>query len=295
MRSVALILAFAASLAVHTPMRAQTQSWPATVLITNDDGIDNPGLLALVEAFAPRVKTYVVAPMENKSGSTNYLLALSTRSLEVERRDLMEGVVAYAVDGYPADAVALAIGGLLEEPPDLVVSGINTGPNLGGDWSLSGTVGATRMATVLGVPGIAVSGYSPDHPETLAAAARWVVELAHSSLVKELEPGGYLTVSVPRVPLSEIQGVSVVSRAPRSWTLDFSAAEEGASQPGRQLWRLQFTPHQTTPEQGTDVHAYRANRIAIVPMRVDENDRGLLEQLLRSGAGIPDWPASQGQ
>lgn len=295
MRSVVLILAFAAVWPVHGPLAAQTESWPATVLITNDDGIDDPGLRALVEAFAPRVKTYVVAPMENKSGSTNYMLALSARSLEVERRDLMDGVVAYAVDGYPADAVALAIGGLLDEPPDLVVSGVNGGPNLQGDWSLSGTVGAPRMAAVLGVPGIAVSGYSPDHMETLAAAAAWVVELAHSSLVRELEPGGYLTVSVPRVALSEIQGVSVVSRAPRSWTLDFSAAEEAASQPGRQLWRLQFTPHETTPEEGTDVHAYRANRIAVVPMRVDENDRGTLEQLLRSGARLPAWPVSQGQ
>jgi 5'-nucleotidase len=273
------------------PAEAQAQEWPNKVVITNDDGIDDDGLLALARAFAPHAQTFVVAPMENRSGSTNYVSAIATRALEVERRDLGEGITAYAVDGFPADAVIFALAGLLaDEGPDLVLSGINNGANLSDDAYLSGTVGAARMAAFAGVPAIAISGHN-NEPETLAAIADWVVELSRSRLVRDLEPRQYLTVSVPRVPASEITGVEIVRRGTWQYTVEFEPGPEAEREPGRERWHLQLLSNPGTAAPGTDVHAFGEKRIAIVPMRVDDLDYDLLEHLLTSGAEIPDWRA----
>jgi 5'-nucleotidase len=276
------------------PLPAQGQDWPRRVLITNDDGIDDPGLLALARVFAPVAETYVVAPMGNRSGSASYLSAISRGELEVQKRDLGEGVTAYAVDGYPADAVTFGLTALLaENPPDLVISGINSGPNLTDDAYLSGTIGAARIAALLGVRAMAVSGHNGE-PETLAALAAWVAQLASSPVIRQLESRQYLTVSIPRVPATEIEGVDVAIRGPRTWKLGFRPSEETASQANRELWAFSISRQEAETPDGADTHSYRANRIAIVPMRVDEQDYKLLEQLQKDGSQIPDWPPSGG-
>lgn len=276
-------------------LNAQTADWPRKVLLTNDDGIEAEGLLALVRAFAPVAQTHVVAPLENRSASTNYISAIARRGLEVEVRSLYDGVEAYGVDGYPADAVVFALRGFMaDEPPDLVISGVNDGPNLSDDWNLSGTVGAAQIAAFFGVPAIAVSGYSAEHPETLEALARWVVELARSRLVRDLEAGQYLAVSAPRVALDEIEGVVVVRRAPRPWRITLERSDDAPTNAGRQTWSLSFHNREVLVPTATDVHAYGQNLIAIVPMRVDEHDYELLDELLRSGTQLPAWPPGDG-
>lgn len=278
------------------PLNAQTEDWPRKVLLTNDDGIEAEGLLALVRAFAPVAETYVVAPLENRSASTNYISAISRRGLEVETRSLHDGISAYGVDGYPADAVVFALCGLLAgDPPDLVISGVNDGPNLSDDWNLSGTIGAAQIAAFFGVPAIAVSGYSADQPATLEALARWVVDLAHSRLVRDLVAGQYLAVSAPPVAVDEIEGVVVVRRAPRPWRIELERSDEAPANADHQRWSLRFRNHETAAPDATDVHAYRQNLIAIVPMRVDEHDYRLLEELLGSGADLPAWPPRDGR
>lgn len=269
-----------------------TEAWPRSVLITNDDGLESEGLQALVRTFAPQLKTYVVAPLENRSGSTNYLSAFARRSMAVERRDLGDGVVAFAVDGYPADAVALALHGLIEPRPDIVISGVNSGPNLAGAWNLSGTVGAAQIAAFFGVPAIAVSGYSDSEPETLEAAARWILWLGRSPLMRELEPGGYLTVSIPRLPISEITGVDVVPRGTSDWRIAFEAAAD-SSPDGRSVWNFSLVSLDDEPQDGTDRHVYAHGRIAVVPMRVDEHDYELLESLRRQPDRLPSWPPAR--
>jgi 5'-nucleotidase len=297
MKHMTLLMALAcATLMASGPLAAQNETWPHTVLLTNDDGIDAEGLRALVRAFAPVAKVYVIAPMGNRSGSTNYVSAIATRELEVEPRDLGDGVTAYAVDGYPADAVVFGLGGLLlEDPPDLVISGVNTGPNLSSDWTLSGTVGAARMAAFYDIPAIAVSGWSAENLETLEATARWTVELSRTHLVRYLEPGQYLTVSIPRVPLSEIEGVELARRGPRPYNLVLVKSGEPASTPQRELWNLSFRPHPAGEDPGTDTHAYDTNHVVIVPMRVGEVDFDVLGKLLESDPGIPAWPPSGSQ
>ncbi len=291
MRYLIALLALALVLTLAAPGWGQDLDFPRSVLITNDDGIDDPGLRALVRAFAPQVRTFVVAPMENRSGSTNYISAFARPELQVERRDLGEGVIAYAVDGYPADAVALALGGLLAERPDIVISGVNGGPNLANAWSLSGTVGAVRAAASLGVRAVAVSGYSADLPETLDAAARWVVELTRSDLVSQLQPGDYLTVSVPRVAVELIEGVVVARRSAPVWTLAFERQSESE---GRETWRMSIRELESTREENTDAALYPTHRIVIVPMRMDEHHYDLLEKLGGGTGGAPAWPPKPG-
>ncbi len=276
--------------AVTPPLLGQDAPWPRRVLLTNDDGIEAEGLATLIDAFAPAAEVFVVAPQGNRSASTNYVSAIAARSLAVERRDTGDGVTAYAVDGFPADAVVFGLTALLaDRPPDLVISGVNEGPNLSDDWNLSGTVGAAQMAAFLGVPAIAVSGYSRDHPETLAMIGRWTIELARGRIVRELGPGQYLTVSIPRVAAAEIEGVEVVRRGPRPWAIVLEPAPD-AEPPGRELWNLRFSPLDVAPPVGTDLYAYAANRIAIVPMRVDEHDYRSLERIKARGARLPAWP-----
>jgi len=274
---------------------AQVSDWPRKVVITNDDGIDDDGLIALATVFASVTETFVIAPMDNRSGSTNYVSAIATRSITVERRDLGPGITAYAVDGYPADAVVFALAGLLaDDPPDLVISGINNGTNVSDEAYLSGTVGAARMAAFAGIPAIAVSGHN-NEPETLDAIARWVVELARTTLVRELEPRQYLTVSVPRIPLSEIKGAEIVRRGPWPYTVSLERDADFAGRSGQELWRLSFSARPVARQPGTDIQALGENHIAIVPMRIDEHDYGLLETLLATTPDLPAWPPDAGR
>ncbi|MBU1674687.1 5'/3'-nucleotidase SurE, partial [bacterium] len=163
----ALLLLAAVSVA-SSPMPPDSP-WFSRVLISNDDGIENPRLQVLVDAFAPHCEVWVVAPLVNRSGSSNYCSAFSSKTLAVEPRDLGEGVRAWGVDGYPADCVMLALTTLMKDsPPDLVLSGVNSSPNLADGWLASGTIGVVRTAAHRGFRAVAFSGLRED-PEMMSA------------------------------------------------------------------------------------------------------------------------------
>jgi len=137
--------------------------WPKSVLITNDDGIGDEKMIAMALAFSEIAETYIIAPIDDKSGSSHYASVFSKNFLTAEKQDIDNSITAYQVDDYPADCIFLGLKGLMKDnPPDLVISGINGGPNLGYDWMASGTIGAARMAAFWGVPAIAVSGFKGD-------------------------------------------------------------------------------------------------------------------------------------
>jgi 5'-nucleotidase len=282
-----------ASLTISVLGGAEETTWPKRVLITNDDGIDDIGIAALARAFSKVSETIVIAPLEDRSGSGN-CTSLGPRKYlaELETRDLGQGVVAYGLDGFPADCVYFALQGLLrEDPPDLVISGINGGPNLGPDWFGSATVGAARVAAFVGVPALAVSGIFSGDPGAVNAAAEWIVRLAQSPVARRLEPGQYLTVSIPRIPPSEIRGVKIAARAGLDATGYFRFIPSGDSVvagAGREVW--QMTPPQDSYSRlEGDVVAYAENFIVIVPMRVDETDRNAIKRLLGATGNIPPW------
>lgn len=265
--------------------------WPQRVLITNDNGIEDVKIIELARAFSKVAETYVVAPREDRSSSTHYMTATQKGSLKVERRPIGEGIHAYAVDGFPADCVVLALTGIMKDnPPNLVISGINGGPNLGKDWLFSGTIGAARVASFAGFPAIAVSGLDDDVPEMVEAVNRWVVRLAQSPLVRELKPQQYLTVSIPRVLPGEIQGVCIAERAGLLEKPVFAKADSSDLEDGQELWRIIGTEklNYSLPKN-CDISLYNLGYIVVIPMVCDEHDYRLLTGLRNEQGRLPKW------
>jgi 5'/3'-nucleotidase SurE len=276
-----------------TPAQAApAQDTPAAdrprVLLTNDNGIDDPKLIALARAFAPRAETWVVAPADDQSGSGAFVKLPRTGAVAVERRDLGDGIEAFAVDGHPGDCVLVALLALLREsPPTLVVSGINGGPNLGAGWMFSGTIGAARVAALAGLPAVAVSGLDDDVPGAVDAAVEWVVRFTEHRAVRELEPGQYLTVTLPPGGPTEVQGVRVADRAPLHEGPDLTYDEASG------VCRITGTlEREVALSEIADERLHAEGAIVVVPMRAGEVDGARLLEWLRRDPGFPGWRPS---
>jgi 5'-nucleotidase len=290
---VALLPTLACSAAGVADPEDNESTWPRRVLVTNDNGIDDTGMVELARALAKVTETHVVAATTDRSGSSNLMSVLRTGEFRVERRDLGEGIEAYALDGYPADCVLFALAGpMRDSPPDLVISGINGGPNLGDDWLGSGTIGAARTAAYIGIPAVAVSGLEDDDPEAVRAAVQWVVDLVRSQAVRDLRAPQYLTVSLPLAVPGGVAGVEVVTRG--RGLISGMASPVGEETAGTlQTWRLELVSRLEAAPVDSDVAANRRRSIAVVPMRVDESDPELLALLRGNPAMLPEWSAPE--
>src|SRR5215207_4596572 len=199
-----------------------TESLTMRIVLTNDDGIEAPGLLAARRALEKVGDVITVAPDQNRSGVGRSISF--GRSLHVEEREMADGVTGYACTGTPVDCVRLVALGLMDFEPDIVVSGINHGENLGDDITYSGTVAGAMEGIVIGVPGIAVS-LSVGRPwhtgsETdlhFRPAAEFTARLAKIS-VEHLPAGRILTVNAPNVPEGELKGARVTKLGRRFYT-----------------------------------------------------------------------------
>jgi 5'-nucleotidase len=278
---------------------AEDRQWPQRVVITNDDGIEErERLSSMAEAFITIAETYVVVPRHDRSGTTNYLtIGSRKRALEVElvyelpATETSKLLKVYVVDGYPADCVAFAILGLLKDnPPDLVVSGPNGGPNLGVGWAFSGTIGAARTAALLGVPALAISGVEDEWPEALAAVASYTVKLARSPLVRDMSPGQYLTVGLPEKMPAAIKGVRMARRAPPLMESSFVRGPELIPEDTREVWLLQRQSNPQPPPEGSDEDLWRQDFVVITPMQADEHDDSWYDDLSLNPELIPEWP-----
>jgi 5'-nucleotidase len=255
------------------------------VLLTNDDGIEAEGLQALRRALleVPGIELAVVAPDGNRSATARSIT--TRRPLWVERVDFDDGTHGFATDGTPVDCVRLTKLGLIEGfRPQIVVSGINHGLNLGDDITYSGTVAAAFEALLLELPGIAVSqqsqareldfrlGRSFDFELAAAFTARIVGELDEVPLAA----GTLLNVNVPG---NEPNGVEVTRLGKRIYEDVLQLQDE--EHPNRRLFRIYGDAVQTGDEEGTDIAAVAAGRIAITPVHFDLTHRagiGALEQ-----------------
>ncbi len=273
--------------------------WPKRVLITNDDGIQETRIWELAKAFSKAAETYLIASLEDRSGTSNFSkIGKNNRSLFVQRDYLGENLIAYAVAGYPADCVTFGLKGLLRDKlPDLVVSGINGGANLGDDaWFNSGTIGAARTAAFLGYPAIAVSGLDDDDEEMVELVTDWVVQFAQSKIVQTLESGQYLTVSIPRTNPSDIKGIKIVSRTHPLLDFDFEKVwekTEADDDETEEVWLLHEKGLKEPPSENSDVAWYQKGYIVIVPMRVNENDAAMVNKLKNISEAIPAWPVKE--
>jgi len=261
------------------------QPWFTRVLITNDDGIDDPRLAALAQAFAQVAEVVVVAPLSNCSGSTNYVSAFQSHEVRTEPRELGGGVEAWGADGFPGDCVLLAVTGLMADaPPDLIVSGVNSGPNLADAYLASGTIGAARLGAQLGLPSVAFSNLDAADASMMAAVPAWCVDFASDAAVRDLAPGQYLTVNFPDGPASQVEGVCW---APLGGRVFHDAFDLAACDPqGGQLWRQRwwFDDGDDQPADG-DVARQRSGWITVTPMRLGDLD----EARLAHGLPLPGW------
>lgn len=231
------------------------------VLVSNDDGVDAPGIRILAERLRAVGEVIVVAPDRDRSGASNSL-TLSTPL----RASLMENGF-YRVAGTPTDCVHLALSGLLENEPDIVVSGINNSANLGDDVIYSGTVSAAMEGRFLGFPAIAVSLVTREHTGAhYESAARAVHLLMERLLVDPLPADTILNVNVPDLPWEEIEGFEVTRLGKRHRSAPCVAEHDPR---GRPIWWIGPAGEADDAGPGTDFHAVSRRQVSVTPIHVD--------------------------
>jgi 5'/3'-nucleotidase len=242
------------------------------ILVTNDDGVRAPGLAALVEALAPLGELTVVAPLDNHSGTGHALTMVGP--IYADRVPIGEATTATALAATPATCVRLALGTLMEQRPDLVVSGVNRGNNFGLNAYISGTVAAAREAAMQGIPAIASSLDFAGHPNYGAAAAA-TARVAGIVKAGGLSRGVFLNVNVPAAPADRLKGLKLVRQSSQMGQDRF---EESRTPYGRRLyWSLFVQPETAEPE--TDVQAVLDGYIAVTPLVASEFDAKEMEKL----------------
>lgn len=249
-----------------------------TILITNDDGIAAPGLVALKTALAPLGRVEVFAPDRNWSAASR--TRTFHKPLRVDRVPLPDGSIGYATSGTPSDCVSLALLGLLDRKPDLIVSGINAGLNLGRDVSYSGTVAAAMEGVRAGIPSVAVSYdtvRAPSDDLDYAVAAEFVKRLAAYLLETEaVPPGILLNVNVPYAPAGRALRVKLTRLGGEAYS---NYLVTGKDPHGREYYWITGDPLTVVEEDGTDLGATAAGYVSITPIHLDMTEYSLLEKL----------------
>ncbi len=240
-----------------------------TILITNDDGILAPALRTLGTELASLGRVIIVAPDRDQS-ATSHSLTLH-RPFRIHRHD----VDIYSVDGTPTDCVVCAYYGLLDTAPDLVISGINHGPNMGEDLFYSGTVAAAIEGTLQGAPSIAASLVTRELTDFLDPA-RFVARLARSVLEKGLPRRRLLNVNIPFLPWDAIGGVRITRLGSRIYR---DTLVKKVDPRGRDYYWIGGEDPVWDPGEGTDFHAVHQGFISVTPLRLDLTDEPALEQM----------------
>jgi 5'-nucleotidase len=247
------------------------------ILVTNDDGITAPGLLALAQSMMKYGDVTVLAPDRNWSASGH--VKTIDRPVRVREVHLVENLTAYASDGAPSDCVALALCGFLKDKIDIVVSGINPYANLGHDVTYSGTVTAAMEAAIWGIPSLAVSLDSPDHhpgPIDYSAAADIAGSVVEAFIRYKLPANTLLNVNVPFLPLSEIKGLRSTRMGLRVYHDKVDARVDPRGKP--YYWIIGDSPTGVS-ELGTDVGALSDGYVSITPLQLDLTDYHLLSEI----------------
>lgn len=239
------------------------------ILISNDDGYRAPGLACLVQGLAAMADITVVVPDRDRSGASNSL----TLENPIRAQVLENGFIR--VNGTPTDCVHLAITGLLEQEPDMVISGINAGANLGDDVIYSGTVAAAMEGRFLGYPAIAVS-LAGRRLENYATAVRAVQRIIERLRKDPLPAEIILNVNVPDLSWDELAGFMVTRLGHRHKAEPVIMAEDPRGRPI--YWIGESGPEQDAGP-GTDFHAVRHSFVSVTPLQVDLTRHGVIERL----------------
>jgi 5'-nucleotidase len=257
------------------------------ILITNDDGIESRGLLALKIALEPLGDTTVVAPDTNQSAVGHQKTLM--RPLRVRERTLADGSIGWSVDGSPTDAVSLAFLGYFGHGFDLVASGINYGANLGDDITYSGTVSAAMEGVINGCPAFAISQEYYEHPDfTLASQAALVV--GRNILESGLSRGELINVNVPAASPEDGVGVEVTRLGKRVYQDELIQRVDPRGIP---YYWIGGPPPSGLAVPGTDFHAIVNRRISVTPIHLDLTGRRLLRRLRTWPWSLPGRPAGE--
>jgi 5'-nucleotidase len=261
------------------------------ILLSNDDGVLARGLDALRAALEDAGEVFVVAPEREQSGASRSLTL--DRPLRVRR----VGERVYSVDGTPTDCVLLAVRGIpdmVQVLPDLIVSGINHGANLGDDVTYSGTVAAAAEGSLMGIPSLAVSlaSWEPTHFESAARVARVIVDQVRE---RPLPAGTLLNVNVPDLPFEELRGTRVTHLGRRFYPDKIVAQLDPRGKPC--YWIGGETPT-WLPGEGNDFEAVEAGFVSVTPLHLDLTDHALLGRVAgwslgpgpKSGPGAGSGP-----
>jgi 5'-nucleotidase len=240
------------------------------ILISNDDGYLAPGIIALAEALATVAEIVVVAPDSNRSGASNSLSL--DRPLSVQRA--ANGF--YFVNGTPTDCVHIALTGMLDYRPDLVVSGINNGQNMGDDTLYSGTVAAATEAYLFGIPSIAFSQLAPGWAE-IESAARVAREIVLRRF-EMLPPPFLLNVNIPNLPYERLGPLTPTRLGRRHQAEPVIRALDPR---GREIFWIGAPGATRDAGEGTDFHATAQGKVSVTPLQVDLTHKEQLEILKR--------------
>ena len=235
-----------------------------SILVTNDDGYDAPGILALASAMRQLGEVEIVAPATNQSQSGHKITLF--QDLPYARHRLDGGIPAVALGGSPADCIAVAMLGLAQETPNIVVSGINRGENMGQDMTYSGTVTAALEATIHGLPAVAfsLSIANGERHEYYQVAAEIAARIVKRVLEQGLPPFTILNVNVPGVDsIDELRGIRLTRQGVRIYRDSLREVDDG-------VLRVEGDPPTAiTDELGTDVWAVHRNYVSVTPVHLD--------------------------
>lgn len=253
-----------------------------TILVSNDDGVHAAGLAALTKSLAKLGRVVVVAPNQQRSASSHSVTL--HRPLRINRI----AADTYATDGTPTDCIMLGVHEILKQKPDLIVSGINHGANLGDDIHYSGTVSAAFEGGLLGIPSMAVSlvitgggdfSMAAEFAgrDAFAPAAEFAQKMARKILSESLPKGIILNINVPNIPDCKIKGFAFTKQGRRSYG-DIIVQKEDPR--GRKYYWIGGDEASYEDLPGTDCSAILHGRISITPLRVNITDLSTLDELV---------------
>ncbi|MBI5404041.1 MAG: 5'/3'-nucleotidase SurE [Ignavibacteriae bacterium] len=242
------------------------------ILVSNDDGVHSPGIHILADALRSMGDVYIIAPDRERSAASHALTLHKPLRLE------NFGGNIYGVNGTPTDCVNLGVNGLLQRKPDLVVSGINRGGNLGDDVTYSGTVSAAFEGTLLGIPSFAISQVA-ENDYKFETAARFALQLAMMIKEQSLPPGVLLNVNVPNLDVNGVKGVKITRQGKRIY--DKNAVVEKVDPRGKKYYWIGGSRLSWEETEDSDFAAIEQDMISITPLRLDLTEDNAIKGLRR--------------
>ncbi len=243
------------------------------ILLTNDDGIYTPAIAKLKQVAQKLGNVTVVAPDAEQSGVSHTITF--NRPIIARKVFIDNEFFGYGISGSPADCVKLAVRELMKKPPDLIISGINMGANIGINILHSGTVAAAIEGSILGAPSFAVSIEYSDMPD-IENASRFAVYVASLLKTRKLPKGSLLNINIPSIPWHDIKGVKVTKQRALGGDERF---DKHTDPNGQTFYWLANDPKRPEFEEGTDAKAIMDGFISITPLRFDLTNHGMLDDL----------------